>query len=251
MTRVNYEFECGKLTEHLEMDEPIIKDNHILLIMNKQPGIELFELINDPGLLSIEQRLNLIYKLLITFNEQVIKKKLIHCVIRPENIMVNMVNDLIEVNFVGYSSALIMTDKHKKTEIEPHSYMDPELALNKTLKPDQFSEIYSLGKVFALIICDYIDPERDIYYDFYDFDDLSGRNIHTKATALLYKVKNSRFKDDPSLHPLKILIENMLQPQNHIRMNINQLIDFFENHYSDRMKLIKEKECHESHGINI
>lgn len=162
------------LNRLLHMKMPItVKLCWVFIVMRKQPGRELFDIINDeskresPVPLTVKRRIELTLALLKALKTQVVDIGLIHRDIKPDNIMVDMSTDDILVNIIDY-------DFSRPREERPTdacctlTFAAPEqlYAEEQTDKCD----VFSMGRVLQILWGDDTRSfhERDLNQIFYN-----------------------------------------------------------------------------------
>ena len=106
---VQREYEKSQKAEHLGVQEPIVETSgRSFIVMNKLPGRELFNIINDDlqgfRRLTIIERMELSCKILEMIKKQVVDKSIVHYDLKPENIIVDL-GPPMQVNIIDYGFA--------------------------------------------------------------------------------------------------------------------------------------------------
>ena len=73
------------------------------------------------------------------------KKKIIHCDIKPSNIIVSGDQDNFEIHLIDFGLAYKQSSPEERSTLFPLNYAEPELLLNKLSIVDHRTDIYSLG----------------------------------------------------------------------------------------------------------
>lgn len=119
------------------------------LTMRRLPGRELFEICNERGTLTIEQRIALSKGLLRALKTQVTERGFIHRDIKPENILVDLDSALMTINIIDFGFA-IAWDGHGRA-CGSINYIAPENMQEGIYKVGHNSDVYSMGRVIALL----------------------------------------------------------------------------------------------------
>ena len=149
------EYELMKRAPHLGTKKPVIlgegKNRQCILIMNRLPGSELVDLVNQDIIrhLSINKKFELISKLFLAYYYQVYKANLVHRDIKPENIMVQ-ITPVIEVNFCDYGLAKPKENSHDKLCCGTPNYVAPEVFYGDG--HTSLSDLFSLARIITLIL---------------------------------------------------------------------------------------------------
>ena len=146
ITRIKAESTFNFEYKHLpKVTELIETENHIALILEYQPGITIDEYWQKLKrkerhlfLTAFLSKLNSIFKTLKEFG-------VVHCDIKPSNILIHQDGDEMQVYLIDFGMALRTKNKETRKILFPLGYAAPELLLNHLDVVDQRTDIYSLG----------------------------------------------------------------------------------------------------------
>lgn len=114
--------------------------------LRQQPLHDLLKSDQQNPLLTVEKRIQLTKNLIRALNEQLQDNRIVHCDIKPENIMVDV--NTLEVHFIDFGLALDFETAEQLSSIRgTASYIAPETILDYQNSSE--SDIYSLGAVIA------------------------------------------------------------------------------------------------------
>ena len=200
-------------------------------LMNKIPGKELLEvLIQDLNLekpLSVQDRIDLTYCLLLALKSQVVDLGLVHNDIKPENIMLDF-GPPMQVNIIDYGMA-IQSGKGAFAAGGTLNYAAPEKIVGDSrLTASPKMDVYSLGRSLALL---WRYPFDKGGYNF----DLSTKEQYCKH------MKSKRYLELPDLFTnmsdpispeakkgIRQVLQGMLAPDPKERWTIDQAITHFQ-----------------------
>jgi len=147
------EFRLCQATPHMHVKKPVWNKINLYIVMRRLHGKELFQvIINDNGasFLSILQRFRLSFAVIDALQYQVFDVNLVHCDLKPENIIVNRtLHDQFIAYIIDLGLAKRMNANRLHDDVGSLAYASPEsLQMKKTT---QLSDVYSLGRILALI----------------------------------------------------------------------------------------------------
>ncbi len=240
---IKQEYKNSRLAPHLNCSKPIVDNNipnhpYAMLIMNKQPGKDLFSLFDGTKEFSIEFRINLMYQLLKQFNRQ-ISDTVIHGDIKPENIIVKIKEDKIRaVNFIDFEWAFKKGQQPSFNRSVSNMYRAPELINNPQALDDELSQRYSLGKTIAFI---WLDALEMIYQNDSIYEQYFSETLIKTAEEFqnLFKVKQL----PELLKPMFSLIENLIAPKPEDRKSIGEHLSMLDKHYKKIIQSDEILEC--------
>lgn len=151
------EYELTKQAGHISIKKPYIienpsnKEEHIsYTVMDMLPGKDLFDVMQDDSNktrpLSIQERIDLTYALLVALKEQVSDKGLVHRDIKPENIRVLLGRPII-VKIFDFGGAM-QEDNPDRRLRGTAEYIAKEAATTP-FSPDIKADVFSMGRVIA------------------------------------------------------------------------------------------------------
>lgn len=124
----------------------------LYLVIEKAQGRSLDECV---GVLGLQQKYRIIRNLMKTIR-QIHKKKLLHCDIKPSNIIVR---DDQTITLIDFGSAVRIGDNPHGAVYVSRGYSAPELYCKGTL--GRFTDIYSLGAVIYYMLTGYQLPQAE------------------------------------------------------------------------------------------
>jgi serine/threonine protein kinase len=147
------EYELSKASDRLAIKEPTLvgNPNHptSLTVMNRLPGRELFDIIDDDyegrNVLTLKQRFELSKALLVAL-EDLSRKGIVHRDLKPENIFVDLNKNPIAVTIFDYGLGFFANAPDGKPA-GSRAYVSPEI-----VDPDEVSykaDVYSMARVIA------------------------------------------------------------------------------------------------------
>lgn len=228
---LNKEAKFGQMLSHLGMKPAIMNDWGGMLVMKLLPGTELTKVIFKHLIgkhpLTINQILELGEQLLKALNDQVTSLKdkknrsLIHCDIKPANILVNL-DDKIQVNIADFGIAMREGERRRIVMGTIH-YIAPEVAKEQDYSPA--ADIYAMGKIMAFLSLFYFNDAVNFYKNNYDSENDAHEENEKKFNS---EFRMLQLKEEyKELQFLKEIIMQMteLDPKN--RPDITQLIKSF------------------------
>lgn len=149
-TKQNY-WHFSRRAPHLAIKSPTLMESTSYTVMRKLPGRELYDIISEVrrGQLSIQNRIDLSKALLQALKKQVTDKGLVHKDIKVENILVNL-GPPMHVNIIDYAFAIERGTSDGKA-CGTRSYIAPEIVQHPNMISSPKSDVYSLGRVIALL----------------------------------------------------------------------------------------------------
>ncbi len=138
----NYSFDFSQLPSVLGFEET---ENEIFLLLHFKEGVTLDEYWKT---VRKNDRIKTLKTLLLSLNstfELLKSKKIVHCDIKPSNILVNDHNGKIETHLIDFGLALNTEDHTEREILFPLGYAAPELILNRLECIDHTTDIFALG----------------------------------------------------------------------------------------------------------
>lgn len=135
-------FNCKGLPATLDFYED---ENELVLIKSYCPGIPLDEFWKS---LSSRERLptlKILISQLIPLFEELKKESIVHCDLKPSNIIIDKINNQLNVSLIDFGMALRNNQHNKRTTLFPLGYAAPELILNRLDLVDERTDLYALG----------------------------------------------------------------------------------------------------------
>ncbi|WP_133130470.1 protein kinase domain-containing protein [Legionella yabuuchiae] len=188
-------------------------DNCCYLFLKKQPGKDLFELLNslepklwDPGL---NDRFELSIKLLTALKEQIHDHGLVHRDIKPENIIVALENNTFTVNIIDLACVCLAGHKPKYVNgtplyIAPECYDSRGECLSPPPPADYKLDVFAAAVILKELWAEYDLPWSSLFHDDHDKNlkhiyttYLRGENLTFDEYKSLFKVILSMAESDP------------------------------------------------------
>jgi serine/threonine protein kinase len=201
---VTKEYNACKIVTHLQPELPVFVDSSAYLVMNKMPGIELFDLlveinqIKNPLLWKF--RLILTNAILQTFKKQVLDYKIAHLDLKPENIIVD-IGDLrllkdsnfvipknIEINIIDYGLSVKFGEYVNKI-LGTKGYISPEMEKSRIVVKDEKADIFAIGTILK-ILWGFLDEHK-----VYSTDNLNPEKIQ-QVYSFLFSSQEQYFSID-------------------------------------------------------
>ncbi len=133
---------------HLNLPKTILfieNEQEIILIRNFQKGIPLNEYWKK---LKSKNQLEFLKKMitaLIPIFDELAEKNIVHCDIKPSNILVDDSSEKLEFSLIDFGMALDQNNLTERKTLFALGYSAPEIILNRLHLADQSSDIFSLG----------------------------------------------------------------------------------------------------------
>lgn len=220
--KIDKEYQFAKQAGHLGVKKPVYDDENkkAYLIMNRVLGNELYDLIEEDSFeqLTYVQKLELSHKLLLALKNQVTDRGIIHCDIKPENILVQLTPS-IQVNIVDYGLAKTVPGDNTSYRGTP-AYMAPEIYTSSMICVK--SDVYSMARTISCLwLKDYLNFESHLY----DSQEawLQQSILNQSAGELLNLIEH----DEPGYANLETLLKKMLLANPKERCTLNEAIDYF------------------------
>lgn len=206
-TQITAESSYSKMNKKLHSKNPVLMDEGGCLIMRNVGDVDLFKVLAEPQ--TEKKRFELTVMTLQAYINQVANQKLVHCDIKPENIVINTRKQKATV--VDFALACNVASNGKSCKPRGTvGFVAPELMFNNILLPQ--SDLYSLGITLAHVWGG----------DFHDI--ISEESSHDEITKY-YRAKRwmPTFKgmNIPTeiKHQLKYLIEGFTDAKPFIRLD--------------------------------
>ena len=81
------------------------------------------------------------------------KNKIVHCDLKPSNILIELNNDSIIPHLIDFGLAVKTDEKEHRTTLFPLGYAAPELILNKRNCIDHTTDLFSIGIISWQLFC--------------------------------------------------------------------------------------------------
>lgn len=144
----------------------IESENEISVVKNYTPGISLEEYWKTiPKRKKLQELIKLTEQLVPILN-YLQANKIVHCDLKPSNIIVNKSNDQLNVSLIDFGLALNLNEQNNRSTLFPLGYASPELLLNKMDLVDHRSDLFSFGIIIWKLFNDKLPlthPNPSIY----------------------------------------------------------------------------------------
>ncbi len=137
-----YSFSSESLPQVVDFTET---DTEILLITQFKDGIPINEFWKN---LKKKERTNFLYEFLKEFENVYTELRnsfIVHCDIKPSNILIAQSNDKLSVSLIDFGLALKKSELTQRDLIFPLGFAAPELLLNELDLIDERSDIFAMG----------------------------------------------------------------------------------------------------------
>jgi serine/threonine-protein kinase len=125
--------------------EQIQTDTEFALIKDYAPGIPLDEYwLSIPKKQRISELIRILHELEPLFNA-LKENGIVHCDIKPSNILIHKINDHIEVQLIDFGLAIRQNEENRFKLLFPLGFAPPELLLNRLNCVDHTSDLFALG----------------------------------------------------------------------------------------------------------
>lgn len=125
--------------------ELIENESQLILIKSYCPGIPLDEYWSNLKKAERLPTLKLIIEQLTRIFDELKIEQIVHCDLKPSNILVNRTDLGIDVSLIDFGMALRSNEENERSTLFALGYAAPELLLNRLDLVDQRTDQYSLG----------------------------------------------------------------------------------------------------------
>lgn len=143
---INKEYRLTKYSNALSVKEPVFYRGNSYFVMEKAKGETLFRVLEKPR--TVEQNIHLSIALLKALKEYIHDKRLIHADIKPENIIVDITSNPIQVKIIDFGLSTSEVNASTKAQ-GTLQYLPPEKLLNLKTKFTQKFDNYAMGLILA------------------------------------------------------------------------------------------------------
>ena len=169
-------------------------------------------------------------------------KGLVHCDIKPGNILISGNLDSFDVHLIDFGLAINTNDVEERSMLFPLGYAAPELLLNRLELVNPQTDIFSVGILFWRLIVGklpLVHPNPSIFTNLQLTHPLPEHSdIKGKLFQILTKLSH---KHEFALPPNRMNYEEvnncLLIARNERPTDLRPLIDYFETEHSRRFKL--------------
>jgi serine/threonine protein kinase len=215
------EYTLGSQAPHLGMKPPVFFNQRYYLTMRKLPGLPLDSLLEkmskNPAQYSWSFKLTLSIKMLKALKAQTLDLDICHNDIKPENIMVHIMDDEIEVNILDYGLSKKLSAIKKSSDKGTPLYFPPEYFIG--IKRSAKSDLFSMARVIELVW-----GENE-----YEINSHTMRDVEEHVRNLTF---NKLFKISglPDLHQdtqenIKAIFTQMLEWEEKSRLTVEEAIE--------------------------
>jgi serine/threonine protein kinase len=151
LKEAEFSFKNPGLPKTIELLE---SETEIKLIKSYSPGIPLDEFWQT---LKRKKRVQFIHVFLPKIGEllNILQiQSIVHCDLKPSNIIINVENEEIDVSLIDFGIALKTTEINKRQTLFPLGYAAPELLLNQLDIIDHRTDQFSLGIIIWKLFTD-------------------------------------------------------------------------------------------------
>jgi len=131
-----------KVTDFLETD------NELLLVLKYKEGVTLDKFWKQISKKNRVETLKKITLALTPIFEEIRQNNIVHCDIKPSNLLIVEKNGEFVVHLIDFGLAIRTTDSNPNKLLFPLGYAAPELVLNRKKCINHTSDLFSLGIVF-------------------------------------------------------------------------------------------------------
>jgi serine/threonine protein kinase len=129
-------------------------ESEIIVLKNYSEGMSLDEYWKTIKSRKRIQVFQVILPKLIYLLQILAEQKIVHCDLKPSNIIVHEENGQIEVTLIDFGMALRTDEENQRQTLFPLGYAAPELLLNKLEIIDQRTDQFSLGIIIWKLFTD-------------------------------------------------------------------------------------------------
>lgn len=225
-----FTFETKGLPRILEFSE---SENEILIIKEFQKGIPLLEFWAKIKSRDRLKTLVVILEELQSIFVHLKENNIVHCDLKPSNILVSRVKEEINVEIIDFGLALNITRAEKRKILFPLGYAAPELILNHLDIIDQRTDIFSLGILIWRMFNGKLpltNPNPSVFTNLQITHPLPDcPELNKEANSVLAKMCYKHvFKTSPNNMPpeeVKILLSDAMD---HRYNDLQEIIDAFK-----------------------
>lgn len=208
-------------------------ETEIIVLKNYSEGISLDEYwktIKSRKRIQVFQDIlpKLIYLLQI-----LAEQKIVHCDLKPSNIIIHEENGQIEVNLIDFGMALRTDEENHRQTLFPLGYAAPELLLNKLEIADQRTDQFSLGIIIWKLFTEKLPlshPNPSVFTNLQLTHPLPDDVELPKGyyPILLKMCNKHQFKTAPNLLSKEEILNSLTEGKNGRFNNYNEILIAFQ-----------------------
>ncbi len=208
----------NRFVPYLSVKEPVFQSGFSYSVMRKLKGRDLGyilqdDLVDNPRL-TFQQRFDLTHALLQALKEQVGDKGIIHCDIKPDNILVDLTQKSIKVHIIDFGLSVCVDDSDVLLGVTHFSA--PEIFRKEKLTAK--ADVFSMGRILALLWDIDLTSYDPIYTDWQLY--INAKNINLDSLfARLPEVSDENVR-----HVIKEMLQGMMSEKLAQRFSIDQCI---------------------------
>lgn len=205
-------------------------ESEIILIRNFQEGIPLNEYWKK---LKSKNQMDFVKKMiaaLIPFFDELAKKKIVHCDIKPSNILVQETDGELSFSLIDFGMALKQDKIAERKTLFALGYSAPEIILNRLHLVDQSSDIFALGISIWQLFAGKLPlthPNPSVMTNLQITHPLPNHgNIEKSLQSILNKMCYKHlFKTPPNLINIDELDQFLAEAQKSRYLNLTQILE--------------------------
>jgi len=208
-------------------------ETEIIVLKNYSEGISLDEYWKTIKSRKRIQVFQDILPKLICLLQILAEQKIVHCDLKPSNIIIHEENGQIEVNLIDFGMALRTDEENHRQTLFPLGYAAPELLLNKLEIVDQRTDQFSLGIIIWKLFTDKLPlshPNPSIFTNLQLTYPLPDHVELPKGffPILLKMCNKHQFKTAPNLLSQEEILNSLTEGINGRFNNYNEILIAFQ-----------------------
>ncbi|MEY3237636.1 MAG: hypothetical protein RI883_1737 [Bacteroidota bacterium] len=231
LKEAEFSFEFPGLPKTIEIIENSIEIN---VIKSYSKGVTLDEFWKIIKRKNQKNTVLIILEKLTDLLNYIGNKNIVHCDLKPSNIIINYVNGEIEVSLIDFGMALKTDEVNHRQTLFPLGFAAPELLLNQLQLIDHRTDQFSLGVIIWKLFADKLPlthPNPSIFtnlqltYPLPDHYDLPKGYY----PVLLKMCNKHQFKTAPNLIKQDELVTNLRDGMKGRYENLEEVFQAFQN----------------------
>lgn len=211
-----FNFELEGLPQTIDFFET---ENEILLIRKYLVGKPLDDFFSTVPKRNKKEVLGEIILSLIPLFDHLKMQNIVHCDIKPSNILIDNSSGQIKASLIDFGMAINQNKNNNRSVLFPLGYAAPELIMNRLDLLDHRSDLFSLGIVFWRLFSGKLPlthPNPSIYTNLQLTHPLPDSDLLPKGmNSLLKKMSNKhQFKTAPNTlpsHEVDLLLKSAME----------------------------------------